>query len=171
MNNEHNKLLESLTPRPLPTKEQYDKEQAQIDPNKPKYYVRDKYGIERPLPPTFQPQNDEQIRYIVRARNITVIKKTASETKEFMPKSEIKLQPLIINSFEILHQQHAWIHVQQVRYHLLNLDMKITDDEILNEIRYIYKKAKTNKDKVICNHRSNMDGKDEFQIKLRHQQG
>ena len=169
MNNK--KLLEALTPRPLPTKEQYDKEQKAIDPNKPKYFVRDKYGIERPLPPTFQPQNDEQIRYIVRARNITVLKKTSTGTKEFMPKSEIKLQPLIINSFEILHEQHDWIHVQQIKQHLSSLQIQTNNDEIINEIRCIYKKAKSKKNKIICNHRSNMDGKDEFQIKLRNQQG
>ena len=165
MNNQHKNLLQSMTPRPLPNKVEYDKQQKEIDPSKNRYFVKDQYGVERPLPPNFQPQTDDQIRYIVRARNITIIKKTATETKEFTPHAHVPLQAMIINSFEILHDQHDWITIDLIQQHLATLQINRTTDEILNELRTIYKKAQSNANDVIFKYRKNMEGDAEFQIK------
>lgn len=165
MNNQHKNLLQSMTPRPLPNKVEYDKQQKEIDPSKNRYFVRDQYGVERPLPPNFQPQTDDQIRYIVRARNITIIKKTATETKTFTPQAHVPLQAMIINSFEILHEQHEWITVGMIKKHLATLNINRNSDEILNELRNIYQKANSTANNVVCKYRKNMDGINEFKIK------
>ena len=165
MNKKHQNLLQELAPRPLPSKKEYDKEQKALDPNKPRYFVRDKYGVERLLSQNFNPKNEEQIKYIVRARNVTIIRKTETETKEFTPQSQINIQAAIINSFEILHSQHEWINVEMIRKHLATLQIDKTEDEILNELRTIYKKAQSNANSVECNYRESTDKVNEFQIK------
>lgn len=131
---------------------------------KAKYTVRDQFGIERPLPPNFQPVTDDQIRYIVRARNVTIIRKIGNQTKEFMPQSHVPLQAMIINSSEILHQDHTWITVPQIQKHLVTLNIKKTETEITDAIREIYKKSQSEKNDYICNFRNNGNG-NEFQIK------
>lgn len=102
----------------------------------------------------------------MRARNVTIIRKTATETKEFTPQSQINIQAAIINSFEILHEQHDWITVEVIQNHLATLQIDKTTNEILNEIRTIYQKAQSNTNCVECNYRENTDGVNEFQIKL-----
>ena len=44
-------------------------------------------------------------------------------------------------TFEMLHQQHDWITVEMIQNHLATLQIDRTTDEILNELRNIYKKA------------------------------
>lgn len=165
MKNENKNLLNAMTPRPLPTQKQYEQEQAELG-GKPRYFVVDQFGVERQLPPNFLPANEEQIRYIVRARNITIIRKHGNSVKTFMPQSAINLQAVIINSLELLHQQHDWISIDMIQQHLDSLQIEKTDDEIQNELRSIYALAKTKKNKVECHHRTNLDGDNEFQIRL-----
>ena len=128
------------------------------------YIVRDQYGIERPMP-HFQPQTDDQIRYIVRARNVTIIRKTATEKKEFTPQSQINLQAVILNTFEILHATNDWITIEMIQQHLATLQIHRNDDELLDALRSIYKAARNKANKIVCSYRTNMDGENEFQIK------
>ena len=151
--------------QPQNNKREKNKMQAGINPTHTQYFVRDQYGIERHFP-HFNPQTDDQIRYIVRARNITIIRKTPTETKEFTPQSHINLQAAIINSFEILHATHEWINIEMIRQHLATLQIDKNNDELLSEMRNIYKLAKTKANKVICQYRKTLDGETEFQIKL-----
>ena len=131
----------------------------------PKFLVRDQFGIERPLPPNFQPQNDNQIRYIVRSRNVAIIRKIGNKTKEFTPASHIPLQSVIINAAEILHQTTDWITIEIIQKHLSTLNINKTDDEITDAIREIYQKAKSDFNDYICDFRKTNDGETEFQIK------
>ena len=84
MKNQHENLLNGMTPRPLPTQREYEEEQAELG-SKPRYFVVDQFGVERPLPQNFLPQNDAQIRYIVRARNVTIIRRRGNKVKTFTP--------------------------------------------------------------------------------------
>ena len=136
-----------------------------IKTNKAQYTVRDQYGIERPLPPNFQPVNDDQIRYIVRVRNVSIIRRNGNETKTFTPASHIPLQAVIINAAEILHQTTDWITIEMIQNHLSTLNINRTETEITDAIRSIYKKAQSAKNDYICNFRKTIDGKNEFKIR------